>query len=265
MLSVGEVEHTLDDRFLRGTEFNYWTIEYLVAGTVLVQTGRGSQTLTATSALLIPPRTNYSVQWAGAGGPWSEVFALFDLLPHWQQLLFWPVGECGLGFLNLSESTVAQETEAALREAIRFRRSARINRHALAVNTFERALWTLDEVNPTSGYVQHDQRTEKVLAYIAGHYAEALDLETLAGEVFLSPSRFSHLFRSQMRQAPMQFLEQYRLERAAEKLLSSRDSIEEIAAGVGFTNAFHFSTRFRLRFGQPPSHYRRRWNNSGKP
>ncbi|RYD73224.1 MAG: helix-turn-helix domain-containing protein, partial [Sphingobacteriales bacterium] len=86
----------------------------------------------------------------------------------------------------------------------------------------------LDEINPKRGNKQRDERIEKVLSYIALHYSKPLDLAILAREIFLSPSRFSHLFREQMQQAPMQYLEQYRLERAAEKLLSGQESIEHI-------------------------------------
>jgi AraC-like DNA-binding protein len=82
-------------------------------------------------------------------------------------------------------------------------------------------------------------------------------MEALTSCAFLSPSQFSHLFKESIKQTPGQFLESYRLERAAEKLLQSSQPIEHISHEVGFPNAFHFSTRFRQRFGQSPSSYRR--------
>jgi AraC family transcriptional regulator of arabinose operon len=115
----------------------------------------------------------------------------------------------------------------------------------------------LDEINPARGRAARDERIETVLQFIATHYHEPLRLETLAACAFLSPSRFSHLFKESIKQTPGQFLESYRLERAAEKLLQSSQPIEHISREVGFSNAFHFSTRFRRRFGQSPSAYRR--------
>ena len=124
------------------------------------------------------------------------------------------------------------------------------------MNALERVLLALDEVNPARGNAMRDVRIEQVLEYVASHYSSALDLETLARSVYLSPSRLAHLFKTQMKQSPMQYVERYRLERAAERLLSGNDSVERIALEVGYPNAFHFSTRFRRRFGQSPRRYR---------
>lgn len=257
MLSLGYVEHALNYRFVRDGELSRWTLEYLFAGHVAVHTPQGTHCYKMNSVMLIPPHTSYSVEWAGEAGDWKELYVIFDPLPQWSTLLSWPVSHCGLGILNLPNHTVTKEVESALKAGLEIQKSPRVNCHPLLFNTFERVLLTLDELNPMRGYTQRDERIEHALAYIAAHYAEPLDLAILAREVYLSPSRFSHLFRAQMQQAPIQYLEQYRLERAAEKLLTGHDSIEQLALSVGFSNVFHFSTRFRRRFGQSPSRYRR--------
>jgi AraC family transcriptional regulator of arabinose operon len=256
MLSVGYVTHAPHFVFSRGSDMEHWTLEYFSAGEVVAQTPSGRQLCRAPAALLIPPHTPYGESGNGGSG-WTEHYIVFDPLPHWHALLRWPPGEGGLGVLNLSDSTISGEVETALQAALRAQRSARPNRRLLARNAVERALLTLDEINPARGYTQRDERIEQALEEISAHYGEALDLARLARRVYLSPSRFAHLFKAQMKQSPMQYVEQYRLERAAEKLLAGHDPVEQIARDAGFTNAFHFSTRFRRRFGQPPSRYRR--------
>lgn len=257
MLSIGYEDHPLNHRFARNGEMACWTLEYLCAGNVSVNTAQGEHIYETASAMLIPPFTPYAIEWAGGDSDWKEIYVIFDPLSHWSQLLSWPTSDCGLGILNLPNPTAKSEIESVLFAALEIQLSARANRLSLFYNAFERALLTLDEFNPNRGYTQRDERIEQSLAYIAAHYNESLDLAILAREVYLSPSRFSHLFRTQMQQAPMQFVEQYRLERASEKLLSGQDSIDDIAVAVGFVNPFHFSTRFRRHFGQSPSRYRR--------
>ena len=256
MLAAGYIEHPLNYRFARNDSLACWTLEYLCAGHINVQSVQGRQLYQTASVMMVPPRTPYAVEWAGGAGEWKELYFVFDPLPHWMPLLSWPAGDCGLGLLDLPHPAIAREVESALDAVLQMRKSARANREALALNALERALWILDEVNPARGYRQRDARIEEALAYIAQHYAKRLDLASLARQVFLSPSRFSHLFKAQTGQAPLQYVEQYRLERAAERLLSSHDSVEQIAASVGFANAFHFSTRFRRHFGRPPGRYR---------
>jgi AraC family transcriptional regulator of arabinose operon len=256
MLSIGYVEHDLNDQFSRGTEMNFWTLEFFSAGKIKICTELGQYVYISPALALIPPRRAYQ-EYAIGDKIWTERYAIFDPLPHWQNWLDWPQSECGLGVLDLSDSPITDEVENTLQTALSFQLSARYNRRLLILNALEKLLVILDEVNPACGHTQRDERIEGVLKFIAAHFQEPLNLETLARRAFLSPSRFSHLFKQQTKQSPLQFLESYRLERAAEKLLRSSQSIEQISGEVGFNNAFHFSTRFRRRFGQSPSGYRR--------
>ena len=256
MISIGYADHPPNYRFSRGSETNRWTMEFFSAGEVELRTSQGHHHYKAPSVLLVPPHTAYA-EYAVEGGRWTEYYTIFLPPAHWHAFLNWPQSDCGLGILELSSKAIAREVESALQEALQVTRSTRVNRQALVWNAIEKALLILDEINPTRGHMQRDERIEQVLEHITTAYAQPLELETLARLAYLSPSRFAHLFKSQLKQSPMQYLEQYRLERAAEKLLVGNDSIEQIAAAVGFVNAFHFSTRFRKHYGQSPSSYRR--------
>lgn len=255
MISIGYADHPPGYHFTRGNETNRWTMEFFSAGEVDLHTSQGRHLYPAPSVLLVPPHLAYA-EHAVDGGCWTEYYTIFSPPAHWHALLNWPQSDCGLGILQLPSRPIAAEVETTLKEALRFMRSARVNRQALVWNAIEKALLMLDEINPVRGHTQRDERIEQVLEHISTEYAQSLELETLARLAYLSPSRFAHLFKSQLQQSPMQYLEQYRLERAAEKLLAGNDSIEQIATAVGFVNAFHFSTRFRKHFGQSPSNYR---------
>jgi AraC family transcriptional regulator of arabinose operon len=261
------VEHSLNDHFVQGPEMGCWALEYLTSGRTIVETAGKKYSCRAPSVLLAPPHAAYSVTWAGGAGPWGEIYAIFAPPSHWNALLLGPARLQTPIILDLPDSPVAEEIEAALRSSVEAQLLPRMNRELWSYNALEKALLLLDEVNPLLGRAPREERIEKALWYIASHYQQPIDLEVLAKQVFLSPSRFSHLFRLQMEQTPMHYLEEYRLDRAAEKLLSTHDSVEQVAHAVGFSNAFHFSTRFRKRFRQSPSRFRLNpeisWNTNG--
>jgi len=256
MLIVGATEHPLNYRFGRGTEMEYWTMGYLQNGVITTRTAKGRYDRAAGTISLIPPHTAYSLEWGGGSGIWSEKYVVFSPPPDWNHLLSWPIQTHGLGVLSINDVTVKHDVEDALEGAMQLLRSVRSCRMELAFNTLERVLLILDEINPLRGYQQLDPRVRQSLEYVAAHYKMNLNVDILAREVCLSPSRFAHLFRLQMNAAPMQYVEQYRLERAAEKLLSMNQSIEQVARESGFVNAYHFSARFRRHFNQAPSRYR---------
>lgn len=256
MLIIGATEHPLNYHFERSGELEYWTMGYLQDGRISTRTAQGKCIRAEGSMSLIPPHSSYSLDWGGGAGTWFEIYTIFSPPPHWNHLLSWPIQEHGLGVLEISDEAVKDEVESALTDAKQLLRSARPCRLALAFNTIERVLLIMDEINPLRGYQQLDLRVRKALEYVSQHYSKTLSLEILASHACLSPSRFAHLFRAQMNTAPMQYVERYRLERAAEKLLSSNQSIEQIALESGFVNPFHFSSRFRRHFDQAPSKYR---------
>ncbi|MGW5360543.1 helix-turn-helix domain-containing protein [Actinopolymorpha pittospori] len=87
------------------------------------------------------------------------------------------------------------------------------------------------------------------LAFIGDHYAERLDLATLARAVHLSPKRLAYCFREALGVTPMAYLRRYRLERAREHLIASDLPITQIAYSTGFQEPAHFSRAFRTHFG----------------
>ena len=54
---------------------------------------------------------------------------------------------------------------------------------------------------------------------------------------------------------PKAYIEQFKMHRAAE-LLHDGGSIAEVAAMLGYRDLYHFSRRFKARFGVPPGRFR---------
>ena len=73
----------------------------------------------------------------------------------------------------------------------------------------------------------------------------------------MSRSAFAREFKQTLGVPPMEFVTRIRLNLARRLLASTPQSIEVIAAEVGFSSRSHFSRRFRDQFGTDPSTYRR--------
>lgn len=96
-------------------------------------------------------------------------------------------------------------------------------------------------------------------AITALHQSPARDwtLETLAREVGLSRSALAERFTQFVAQPPMQYLANWRMQLAANHLLTSLDSVAAIAERVGYESEAAFSRAFKKAVGTPPSQWRR--------
>ncbi len=94
----------------------------------------------------------------------------------------------------------------------------------------------------------------RIIDYFEEHYDEKISLEHIAENMYLSPFYISKIFKSETGETPIRYLINIRLERAKQLLEEGhRGSIQEIAASVGYEDAYHFSKLFKKRYGMTPS------------
>lgn len=98
---------------------------------------------------------------------------------------------------------------------------------------------------------------ERLLNYFEDHYSEKISLDQIAENMYLSPFYISKIFKSETGDTPIRHLINIRLEKARELLGNGYDgSIQEVAALVGYDDAYHFSKLFKKRYGITPSQAR---------
>ena len=83
-------------------------------------------------------------------------------------------------------------------------------------------------------------------------------ISSLARRVGLSRTRLAERFRHFLGLPPMAYLAQWRLKLGAENLISTEDSIAEVAASVGYGSEAAFNRAFRRQFDCPPAQFRRK-------
>lgn len=261
IISAGYSKNNKDTRVERPTGFPYWSCGFFLTGTTELRTPSRTFKMSHNTFMLIPPNNAYSLNFLTSE---QETWCLFEPRPEILPFLQPKDKSAQFSPVILNGSKRSSEIKDAMRDLVQ-RWEQNPPHVMLAENALERALLLAHELMAQHGPSPLDDRIKKSVNFILQHYTEPITVPDAARNAVMSPSRFAHLFREQVGMAPMCFLEHRRMEKARQLLLSTRMNVKEIAFQVGFTNEFHFSTRFRKLTGQSPRIYRqrpqRRWQS----
>lgn len=96
---------------------------------------------------------------------------------------------------------------------------------------------------------------KEIVHLFNARYSEPFNIHRLAHQYNMSASWLTRLFNKQMHMSPQKYLTFVRIEKA-KVLLSSTNSVGEIAATVGYSDPLYFSRIFRQMTGLSPTEYR---------
>ena len=99
------------------------------------------------------------------------------------------------------------------------------------------------------------KKLKRALQYIHEHYAEELSLETVADVVQITPTYFSEMFRKLMGVNYVQYLQNFRINKALLELKKGEKRILDVAFDVGFTNIRSFNRVFQQQTGMTPTQF----------
>ena len=91
--------------------------------------------------------------------------------------------------------------------------------------------------------------------HVDRHYAEPLDLESMAKAAGLSKFHFHRMFATAYGITPAAYVSQRRVERAQDLLRSTNLTVTEVCMLVGYSSLGSFSSKFRQLVGLTPSAY----------
>lgn len=98
--------------------------------------------------------------------------------------------------------------------------------------------------------------TEQCKDYITQHYKEKIYLEELAEHMGISSSYLSRLFKKETGVCIQDYVNDVRVERAANLLIYSEEELSKIAEYVNFPSQSYFGKTFKKRKGMTPKQYR---------
>lgn len=101
------------------------------------------------------------------------------------------------------------------------------------------------------------ERMKQLLEYMEEHYGEKITVEDGANLCFYSNSHFMKYFKQYMGMPFTQYLNEFRLEKAAGMLLSTPEPVTGVAQRCGFDNLSYFNRLFRKKYQRTPGEYRK--------
>ena len=103
---------------------------------------------------------------------------------------------------------------------------------------------------------QRAEQLKPALEYIEKHYGSHISLETLARLTGFSPKYFCLFFRTIVHRSPIDYLNYYRIERAAQLLTGADMNVAEVAVHCGYADSSAFIKQFRKYKGTTPKQYK---------
>lgn len=108
---------------------------------------------------------------------------------------------------------------------------------------------------------RHGEAIRKSVDYVRRHYRYRIALDEVAGHVGLSTSYFSRVFKAEMNENFVSYLNRFRIEKAKELLRRTDLPLIDVSASVGFEDQSYFTKVFKRLTGTSPGRFR----DSGGP
>ena len=97
----------------------------------------------------------------------------------------------------------------------------------------------------------------RVRTFITKNLHRTIHTQDLSAIARRTPAHFSRSFKLTFGEPPHAYVVKRRLEKACHLMLTSSDSLSEIALSVGFSDQAHLCRLFRQAVGQSPASWRR--------
>lgn len=104
---------------------------------------------------------------------------------------------------------------------------------------------------------RNEARIKNMLNYIQKNYGSEIKVKNIADSAAISESECLRCFQSTIGITPIQYVKQYRIQKAAELLILSDWSVSDIGNRCGFYDMSYFSKEFRKTYFCTPSEYRK--------
>lgn len=98
--------------------------------------------------------------------------------------------------------------------------------------------------------------SKNLINYIHNNYKHKITIQDLANEAHMNPQYFCRFFKSTFGKTAIEYINEYRIEKAAEILLSKDVKIMEVCFNVGFDNFSYFIKKFKEYKKCTPSKYK---------
>lgn len=243
-----------DDGYTYGPAIRpFYLIHFVISGKGTFQTVDTLYHLTANQAFIIYPDevTTYA---ADKHEPWHYCFFAFNgnLAPQLLERTDFRDGNRVVDLPKTSIVDIIKEVTIELNKPI-------LNKDIYGLSQLFKILKIFTDL---SGKTEHHEITpsknyvKQAIDYIHYNYASPILVSHLADMLALNRCYFYRVFKNETGYSPMDYLNNYRIERAKELLFKSHMSIAEIATITGFNTFSSFYRMFLLKTTMSARQYR---------
>jgi AraC family transcriptional regulator len=166
-----------------------------------------------------------------------------------------PPAEAGLPLHHLAKS-LANLLETARRELDGDREAAKASLVA-ASSILQLEIERSSGVNGPKPGALAGWQIARVRAFIEENLHSNIDAKNLSAVAQRSPAHFARSFKRAFGEPPHAYVIKRRLERARHLMVTTSESLSQIALSAGFSDQSHLCRLFQRAFGQRPSTWRR--------
>lgn len=109
---------------------------------------------------------------------------------------------------------------------------------------------------------QTNDKIKMMMVFIQKHYSEKITISQIASNAFISERECFRIFHNCLKMTPVEYITNYRIQRACYMLTESNEPITYIGQACGLGSSSYFSKLFHRLVGCSPTQYRTRWQNS---
>ncbi len=246
--------------YVQRRDFPFWAVEFIAAGRGRAELGGVGQALAAGRVYATTPETRLGLRSETGRG-----------LRRYYLWLVGPGAEARIEAAGLGRPRVRVAAAGEIREAWEWllREGARpgVAGADLARALAEVLLLKLADARDAGGLDEAEgarESFERCRALADGEAARLRGAAELAGAAGLRVETLCRLFRRYADTTPGAYLRRRRVWLAAERLRLPGARVKQVAAELGFADAFHFSRVFKAELGVTPRAWRER-SESGPP
>lgn len=125
----------------------------------------------------------------------------------------------------------------------------------LELNEVQKCLNNTENIHPS------DDKLKAMMVFIHEHYCEKIAILDIANAAFISERECYRTFKNSLQLTPLEYLYNYRIQKASYRLKHTIEPITSIALSCGFSSSSYFGKIFKQYTHHNPQEYRMLWQN----